>query len=97
MAQVLAMPRIGFAKDKLMEVCPMVDVRVGKWALPTHVAWPGFVFDTLVWGTTVWVVVFALQHTRRKLRRKRGQCPTCGYLVHHRPICSECGSHVAKQ
>jgi len=60
--------------------------------LPLRPLWPGFAVNTLFYAGVLWMM-FALPFAlRRRLRRRRGQCPACAYPVGQSPVCTECGA-----
>lgn len=65
---------------------------------PTRPLWPQLALNTLVFGAAtfiLWSVIFEL---RPYIRRRRGQCPVCGYSRTGLPVeapCPECGSMQA--
>jgi hypothetical protein len=63
-------------------------------ALPLWPVWPGLLADTALFGSLWWLILFAPATLRRILRRRRGQCPACGYDLRSTPHgspCPECG------
>ena len=65
--------------------------------LPLKPIWPGFAINTIFYAAIVWFLSFAPGAIRRRIggvRRKRGQCASCGYSL--RDItsekCPECGA-----
>jgi hypothetical protein len=70
--------------------------------LPLKAYWPGFLFDTAIFGS-VWallIVVVRFGHVRLILpmRRSRslrqGRCPSCRYPFGDLPRCPECGDDL---
>ncbi len=72
----------------------------GRSALPTRIIWPGFVINTVFYAVVLWLLLAAPFALRRRLRRKRGLCPACGYDLRGRGspsqsnVCPECGKPV---
>jgi hypothetical protein len=55
--------------------------------------WPGFIINTLFYAIILWLLILGPFVLRRHIRRKRGQCPKCGYDLRGIPGsgCPECG------
>ncbi len=70
-------------------------------ALPYAPLWPGFAINTVFYAVILWLLFAAPFALRRRLRRKRGLCPACGYDLRGRggnsPVCPECGKAVTIQ
>jgi hypothetical protein len=66
---------------------------IGEYALPYRIIFPGFAINTIFYAAIVWGLFAVPGAVRRRVRRKRGQCAACGYLL--RDItsekCPECG------
>lgn len=62
--------------------------------VPLHPRWTGLAVDTIFYGAIFWLAIPGPKLLRRVLRRRRGQCPDCGYdLAHHEhATCPECGA-----
>lgn len=67
--------------------------------MPTHTwvpclpLWPGLIANTLIYATMWWTLIATPFALRRALRRRRGQCPKCGYdCSASGDVCPECGS-----
>jgi hypothetical protein len=54
---------------------------------------PGFALDTAFYGTLVFLL-WSAPAVLRRLRKRRGHCPTCGYDLRGAPAgpCPECGA-----
>jgi hypothetical protein len=50
-----------------------------------------FVLNTSVFSVVALVLFAGASGLRRAIRRRRAQCPACGYLVENLPKCPECG------
>lgn len=59
--------------------------------VPLKPIWPGFAVNTLFYATILWLIFFAPGAIRRMFRRRRHQCPACGYPIGVSPMCTECG------
>ena len=64
--------------------------------LPTRLLWMGTTLNTLFYAALAWLLWSAPFALRRFIRRRRGQCPACGYPVGESGRCSECGHELAK-
>ncbi len=67
--------------------------------LPLRPIWPGLVLNTGVFGAGWALLLFAPGITRGTLRRRRGQCPRCGYdlrALRRDSPCPECGALISK-
>lgn len=64
-------------------------------ALPLRVLPLGAAANVLIDAISLWLVVVAPLDLRRRLRRRRGLCPSCAYPVGQSGVCSECGARVA--
>jgi hypothetical protein len=53
--------------------------------------WAGFALNTLLYATAAWLLLFAPGAARRRIRRRRRQCESCGYLRGETSVCTECG------
>lgn len=62
--------------------------------LPLGIIWSGFVINTLCYVPFIWVVLFLPGTIRRVIRRRRGRCAACGYILHADSggVCRECGA-----
>ena len=64
--------------------------------LPWAPRWTGLLVNTLLYGAMLWLVFCAPFELRRRLRRRSGSCPVCGYdLRGSREACPECGRMIA--
>jgi hypothetical protein len=77
---------------------------VGWWpsrhefiVLPKITSWAGFLLSVLFWNCVCLLGIIATRWTRRKFRRSRSLCVTCGYNTIGLARCSECGCHVHRQ
>ncbi len=59
--------------------------------LPLRPLPTGFAVNTLFYATILWLLIPGPFALRRFIRRKRGQCPACGYPAGESAVCSECG------
>ena len=59
--------------------------------IPLRPIWPGFVINTLFYAVILWLLIPGPFALRRFIRRRRGLCPGCGYLVGESDVCTECG------
>ena len=64
--------------------------------LPLTPIWPGFALNTFFYATVLWLFVRGPVVLRRMIRRRRGLCPACGYLVGVSPVCTECGQPLPR-
>ena len=62
--------------------------------LPLRPLWPGFAINTVFYAAVLWGLFAFPFALRRTIRRRRGQCPACGYPVGTSPRCTECGKPV---
>jgi hypothetical protein len=64
--------------------------------VPLLPLWPGFALNSLFYATLTFLLWSTLTVTRRTLRKRRGQCPACGYSRRGLPDagakCPECGA-----
>ncbi len=51
--------------------------------LPIHPLYFGFAINTIFYATILWLVIPGPFALRRRIRRKRGLCVTCGYDLRH--------------
>ena len=70
----------------------MVSYVVG---LPVRPAWPGFLANTAIYGSALWLVWITPRIARRWWRRRHGRCVGCAYDVRGVAQCPECGRAVA--
>lgn len=63
--------------------------------LPIAPLWGGFVSNSALYGATVFLASFAGSFLRRKFRRRKNRCASCGYPIGSSHVCSECGAHLA--
>jgi len=54
----------------------------------------GLLADSLFYGAILAAFALGPPTVRRRLRRRRSQCPACGYPTGPAPVCSECGGPV---
>jgi hypothetical protein len=62
--------------------------------LPFLPIWRGLLFNTLVFASFWWLILFVPGTLRRHIRCRRHRCPTCGYDLKNLPPaqpCPECG------
>ncbi len=82
--------------EGLYEIVPLTnEYRL----LPLRPIWPGVLFNTCLYAAMLAFLVYAPGSIRRTLRRRRGQCVTCGYDRRGNPCgsCPECGRDVASE
>jgi hypothetical protein len=62
--------------------------------LPLRPLWFGLTANTALYAAAVWLAVPGPILLRRTLRRRRGRCPACGYILRHveHHACPECGA-----
>lgn len=62
--------------------------------VPLRPMWIGFVINTTLYGTLLWVLIPGRLALKRLLRRRRGHCESCGFDLQESPtgVCSECGA-----
>ncbi len=67
--------------------------------IPVGPLWPGFAINTVFYAAILWMLFAAPFALRRRLRRKRGLCPACGYDLRGTAsaACPECGSARKRQ
>lgn len=83
-------------RDGLFEPPELASaLAVKPWRLvPLYPRWSGLAVNTIFYGAIFWLAIPGPKLLRRALRRRRGQCPGCGYdLAHHdHETCPECGA-----
>ena len=65
--------------------------------LPLRPIWFGFAINTMLYSATaasLWMLIRAPFLIRRAVRRKRNQCPNCGYPIGVSATCTECGRPI---
>lgn len=64
-----------------------------KWPrlLPYRPIWSGLVANALVYAACLYFLFLGPSHFRQFFRRRRSQCPWCGYPCGASSVCSECG------
>ncbi len=67
-------------------------------ALPLRPIPIGFVFNSLLYASCLWLMISVPFDVRRMIRRKRGRCTRCGYDLSHADhgACPECGISLSK-
>lgn len=68
----------------------------GVESIPIRPILPGFIVDSTMFGAIAWLLLTIPGAAVRLIRRRRGQCPACGYPRGSSPICTECGAAFAK-
>jgi hypothetical protein len=79
--------------------------RGGTWSLlaptampevvvPLMPYWPGFLADIFFYGIAGGGLLVWLVGTRRRIRRRRGECLNCGYALAGLTTCPECGAQT---
>jgi hypothetical protein len=66
--------------------------------LPIDVWWPGLALDIVFWSVLARAAVAVGAAGRRRFRRRRGLCPSCGYSLlglSDTSVCPECGRPAA--
>jgi hypothetical protein len=66
-------------------------------AIPLRIIRPGFAINTIFYMAILWLLFSAPFALRRRLRERRGQCPSCAYPVGSSNVCTECGTAVTPQ
>lgn len=67
---------------------------IGATPIPIEPEWCGALANTLFFTALLWLLFRGPVLTRRRIRRRRGQCIWCGYPLRERRVCSECGRAV---
>lgn len=78
-------------RDRVMPQTTSSAAGLQYRVLPLRPIWPGFLINTLLYGTSLWMVCTGPFAVRRAIRRRRGRCAHCGYPVGTSPVCTECG------
>lgn len=67
--------------------------------IPWRPYWPGFIFNTIMYGVLIWAVYFARFQGFRLIRQWRGLCLKCAYDLKgaEHEVCPECGVEVRIQ
>ncbi len=63
-------------------------------SLPVRPVITGLLADSLLWGSTAWLLTFTVSRVRTVRRIRSGLCPACAYPVGTSPVCKECGKPV---
>jgi len=61
--------------------------------IPTGMMWLPFLIDAAIWGAVFVIVVRLMKWCKVSIRRRRGQCVRCRYLLVGLARCPECGEH----
>ncbi len=98
----------------LMDVAGGIEVPLDPWidpipfggvdqprTLPLRVIWSRFAINTILYAALVWAAVVMPSALRRRLRRRRGLCPACGYNLRGHTetsemVCPECGVNCGR-
>jgi hypothetical protein len=88
---------------------PVAEWNILRWAgsppspsfmsprvLPLRPIWRGFMLNSLLYGGLIWLAFFGRPMWTQARRRRRGQCPACGYPTGTSPRCSECGGMIER-
>lgn len=61
--------------------------------LPLRPLWVGFIMNTAMYASVLWLAASTVSGRRRQRRFSRGRCPRCGYDLRgdYTSACSECG------
>ncbi len=73
-------------------ICLGAAANSSRVVLPYWVAWPGFAINTLGYAVAASLLLFGPRLLRNLMRRRRGQCTSCGYPFGGSRVCSECGT-----
>ncbi len=65
--------------------------------IPLKPRWPGFIANTLLYATLLWLLAAAFITTRAARRRRRGRCPHCNYDLGGLKTCPECGRSLSRR
>ncbi|MHC4709797.1 MAG: hypothetical protein ACYTA3_05095 [Planctomycetota bacterium] len=60
--------------------------------LPLRPVWRGFIANTLLYAAAAWLLSRLPGVRRRRIRRRQGLCPSCGYPPGASAVCTECGA-----
>jgi hypothetical protein len=63
-------------------------------ALPLRPIWPGFLVNSVLFATPLWLIFDGIRMVRRIVRRRLGLCADCAYPISANPVCTECGASV---
>lgn len=76
----------------------VLHARIQRIVLPTEVNWPGFLGNTGIVASVIWLVWPLKAHIVRTRRKRRGQCLACGYSLQGlcSAKCPECGWNRAE-
>lgn len=79
----------------IMRLAPPITPESGNHVtyFPARPIWPGFSFNSVLFGAIIWSALLGCTQMRRWLRRRRGVCPACGYDLKGDTAsgCPECG------
>jgi len=63
--------------------------------VPVRPLWAGLAVNSLVMAGLGYGLLSLPGAVRRRIRTRRGQCPSCGYPAADSAVCSECGRPVS--
>lgn len=73
------------------------SVRRGERFIPLSPLWLGLSLNSLFYAVMLFPAVVCPELARRAIRKRRGACVSCGYLVFGQPMCPECGWIVLRK
>ncbi len=65
--------------------------------VPIRPVWRGFALNTIFYATILWLLIPGPFVLRRFIRRRRSQCPACGYPAGESAACTECGKELPRR
>jgi hypothetical protein len=87
--------RGSFPLEGALELPPILAQRLNVRKLPARILPLGFALNTLFYAAVVLGMVECVAFARRRVRRSKGRCPSCGYDragLANGAACPECGT-----
>jgi hypothetical protein len=87
--------KVAYAKPTIANVAPAFLRARATRPLPTRPLVLGLLGDAVFYGAGIAALWYSVPAARRAMRRRRGQCASCGYALGGLATCPECGTSAS--